>query len=167
MAGTFAFSHVAWSSETLLIERTPKGMALTYMRTLASNVDVEVSNDLRFWELTDRQDTVVVADEFTETIRSEVGDEGASRLFFRLVIAPRRNVTLQWDPVPESDVAGYHVHLKRNGEYRERQIDVGKSTATTLSLAGDGRVYFFCVTTYDQSGNESVPSDVVAIRTRP
>lgn len=167
IVGTFAFWHVAWSSETVQIERTPAGLALTYTRALDANVDVEVSDDLRHWELTDRQDTVVAADDVTETIRSDVNGEGASQLFFRLAIAPRRDVTLQWDPVPESDVAGYRVHLKRNGENRERLIDVGNSTVTTLPLSANGRVYFFCVTTYDESGGESEPSAAVAIRLGP
>lgn len=155
------------SASSLEIQNVDQVLSLTYARPLDSHIDVEVSNDLIFWELTNTRDSVIGSGGAFETIKSIVGSEGANRLFFRLSIAPRREVTLQWDPVEGSTVAGYHVHLKRLGETRERLIDVGNITLATLSMPGDGRIYFFCVTTYDQSGAESEPSSAVGLRSDP
>lgn len=157
----------AFSAESLQIQNVGQVLALVYDRPLDLHVDVEVSNDLSFWELINTRDSVINTIEGVETIKSVVDSEGASRLFFRLLFATRRDVTLQWDPVDGSDVAGYHIHLKRLGETRERLIDVGNTSLATLSMPRDGRVYFFCVTTYNQSGGESDCSGAVGVRTNP
>lgn len=64
-------------------------------------------------------------------------------------------VTVRWEPVPDSDVAGYGVYWNDEAEgYYER---IGTTTLTSYRISGlsNGRTYFFAVDAYDQCGNSS------------
>jgi predicted RNase H-related nuclease YkuK (DUF458 family) len=62
-----------------------------------------------------------------------------------------------WAANREADLAGYKLYVgTRSGVY-SRTVDVGKMTSYSISLP-KGATYFFAVTAYDSSGNESVRS---------
>jgi hypothetical protein len=64
-------------------------------------------------------------------------------------------ITLEWDPNPEADLAGYKVYYGTSSRNYSGCIDVGKNSLATIPLAEAGKVYFIAVTSYDPSGNES------------
>jgi hypothetical protein len=62
--------------------------------------------------------------------------------------------TVTWSANSEADLAGYKVYVgTRSGVYTQT-IDVGKTTSYAITLP-KGVTYFFCITAYDASGNES------------
>lgn len=77
------------------------------------------------------------------------------------------SATLSWNANTESDLAGYRIYYgisPRSGDcppagYAEK-VDVGKTdtpdkpTYTLKDLEG-GKTYYFSITSYDTSGNES------------
>ncbi len=79
--------------------------------------------------------------------------------------------TLSWNVNTESDLAGYKIYYgisKRTGDcppagYPEK-IDVGKTAmpdkpSYKIENLENGQTYYFSVTSYDTSGNESCFSD--------
>lgn len=70
--------------------------------------------------------------------------------------APPSNgvVKVTWAANGEADLAGYKLYVgTRSGVYMQT-IDVGKTTSYSITLP-KGVTYFFSVTAYDTSGNES------------
>ncbi len=74
------------------------------------------------------------------------------------------SVTLGWNPNPDSDLAGYRVYYGiTSGQYQQARgqgIDVGMTLtpsepAAAISGLQVGRTYYFSVSAYDSSGNES------------
>lgn len=85
------------------------------------------------------------------------------------------DVNLQWDPSPDTAVAGYKVYYQADSQVLPFQgsgsvqgaapIDVqGRLTATVTGLE-PGHTYYFAVTAYDDAGNESVYSNVASAET--
>ena len=75
--------------------------------------------------------------------------------FGGVLTAHSAQVTLAWDPNPEPDIVGYRVHYgPASGSYRVH-LDAGLNTTYTVANLPDGGTYFFSVTAYDSSGNES------------
>ena len=66
-------------------------------------------------------------------------------------------VTASWAPNSEADLAGYKLYIGTASGVYSRIVDVGNVTSYTIALA-KGVTYFFAVTAYDKSGNESTPS---------
>lgn len=65
------------------------------------------------------------------------------------------SLTVSWNPNSESDLAGYKVYYgDRSGNY-PTVINVGNVTTYTVSNLQGGVTYYFVVTAYDNSGNES------------
>ena len=65
------------------------------------------------------------------------------------------DVALTWDKSEDSDATGYMVHYgEESGNYTAK-VDAGNSNAHTVTGLLGGRTYFFTVTTYDPSRNES------------
>ncbi|MFQ5638814.1 MAG: FlgD immunoglobulin-like domain containing protein [bacterium] len=64
--------------------------------------------------------------------------------------------TVSWDANTENDLAGYKVYYgdSPNGNYPDI-IDVGNVTSITIDNLTEGTTYYFVVTAYDVSGNES------------
>lgn len=66
------------------------------------------------------------------------------------------SVTLSWDTNNENDLSGYRVYYgaQSNHNYSD-VVDVGNVVTFRISNLDAGRTYFFAVTAYDFSGNES------------
>ena len=77
-------------------------------------------------------------------------------------------VSLAWDPNTESDVAGYRIHSgTASGSYTRPTLDVGKVNVFSVTNLSATTTYFFVVTAYDRAGNESLPSNEVAVQPTP
>jgi hypothetical protein len=68
------------------------------------------------------------------------------------------DVLVEWNPNPEADLAGYKLHYgttsRTQGSYDETVVISDKNlTHWSLTLPGD--TYYFALTAYDTSGNES------------
>ncbi len=75
---------------------------------------------------------------------------------------------LSWNPpmtnadgTPLTDLVGYKVYYGNSSGSLATSLDVGNVTQYTLDLT-DGLTYYFAVTAYDTSGNESGFSNVVS-----
>ncbi|MBP8116257.1 MAG: fibronectin type III domain-containing protein, partial [Nitrospira sp.] len=66
-------------------------------------------------------------------------------------------VTVSWTANSEADLKGYRVYVGTQSGSRAQAFDVGNVTSTRLTLPL-GSTYFFVVTAYDTTGNESSPS---------
>jgi len=66
-------------------------------------------------------------------------------------------VTISWTANSEADLKGYRVYVGTQSGSRAQAFDVGNVTSTRLTLPL-GSTYFFVVTAYDTTGNESSPS---------
>jgi hypothetical protein len=70
-------------------------------------------------------------------------------------------VTLEWDPNSETDIAGYRIHYgTASGSYIHLK-DAGKQTACTVTELVPGTTYYFAATAYNTSGLESDYSNEV------
>jgi PKD repeat protein len=72
------------------------------------------------------------------------------------------SVTLAWDPVSSSSVAGYIVHYGSTAGNYSSKIDVGNTTTSSMLNLNDGATYHFAVTAYDASHTESAYSNDVS-----
>ncbi len=64
-------------------------------------------------------------------------------------------VTVSWDQNSEEDLSGYKIYYgTSSGSYNEA-LDVGNKTSFIINNLVIGTTYFFAVTAYDFSGNES------------
>jgi hypothetical protein len=71
-------------------------------------------------------------------------------------------VTLSWkapttneDGTTLTDLAGYNLYYGQKSRNYDVVIDVGSSTSSIISGLEPGQIYYFAVTAYDWSGNES------------
>ena len=71
-------------------------------------------------------------------------------------------VTLAWDANTSAGLAGYKVHYGSSSGSYPSVIDVGNNTTYTVSNLQNGTTYYFAVTDYDTSGNESGCSNQVS-----
>jgi len=76
--------------------------------------------------------------------------------------ANTNSVTLQWAANSESDLAGYKVYQGTTAGVYGQAIEVGNVTTYTKSNLQAGLTYYFAITAYDLSGNESYPSTEVS-----
>lgn len=78
--------------------------------------------------------------------------------------AQASTIELSWAANTESDLAGYKVYQGTASGSYGAPVDVGNVTSHTVSLTPSvGTTYYFSVTAYDTSGNESLKSDEVSI----
>jgi hypothetical protein len=71
-------------------------------------------------------------------------------------------VTLAWDVSTSSEVTGYNIYYgTSSGDYLS-SIDAGKVLTYSISGLQSGVTYYFAVTAYDTSGNESDYSNEVS-----
>ncbi len=77
--------------------------------------------------------------------------------------ATTNSATLQWAANSESDLAGYKMYQGTTSGSYGLSADVGKVTTYTASNLQTGLTYYFSLTAYDTSGNESLPSIEVSI----
>jgi hypothetical protein len=74
---------------------------------------------------------------------------------------PPAEVTLEWDPNAETDLAGYRIHYgTASGNYTARK-DVGNLVTCTVTDLTPGVTYYFAATAYNASGLESGYSNEV------
>ncbi len=62
---------------------------------------------------------------------------------------------LSWDANDEPDLGGYRVYYGLAPGVYQSAIDVGLATTATVTSLETGNRYYFAVTAYDTSGNES------------
>ncbi len=81
------------------------------------------------------------------------------------VPAMAQTVSLQWDPNPEANLAGYKVYYSPDTSPLTSAIpvDVGLQTTAALSGLDPSHSYQFAVTAYDTAGTESSFSNVVTV----
>ena len=81
------------------------------------------------------------------------------------VISPvmAASVTLAWDSNTEPDLAGYKVYYGTSSRVYGTPIILGLTTTTTLMGIVPGVKYYFAVTAYNASGQESGYSNEVII----
>jgi hypothetical protein len=79
-----------------------------------------------------------------------------------LSVAHAAETTLAWDPNIEQDVAGYKIYYGTSSKNYTHNIDVGNTTEYTVSNLQEGTTYYFVVTAYNYSSNESSYSAEVA-----
>lgn len=75
-------------------------------------------------------------------------------------IAQAATVQVTWNANTEPDLAGYRLYVGEvSGQYSE-PIDVGNVTGHVMEITPEyGATYYFALTAYDTSGNESGYSD--------
>jgi len=88
-----------------------------------------------------------------------------------------REITLYWEPSPSQNVYGYKVYYQQgtpqlplNGTEADQgvsPIDVENSLMATISGLDESVVYYFSVTAYDSSYNESTFSNIVSTAWMP
>jgi len=76
-------------------------------------------------------------------------------IFFLSTPVQSAQVTLQWDPNLEADLAGYRVYYGTSSGNYSHSLDVGKTTTCTVSNLQDGMPYYFAATAYDTAFAES------------
>ncbi|MFQ6112870.1 MAG: FlgD immunoglobulin-like domain containing protein [bacterium] len=76
-------------------------------------------------------------------------------LFLPFTVLFGGSATVSWDPNSESDLGGYKIYYGTVSRTYSEVIDVGNVTSYTVNNLGSGQTYFFAVTAYDVSGNES------------
>jgi len=74
----------------------------------------------------------------------------------------RASVTLGWDPVTTSPVAGYRLYQGTVSEGYTTNFDVGNMAQRTVSGLSNGVTYYFAVTSYSTNGLESDFSGEIA-----
>ena len=62
---------------------------------------------------------------------------------------------VSWSPNTETDLAGYKIYYGTSSGAYDDALDVGNETSFAVNGLVKGTVYFFAVTAYDFSGNES------------
>ncbi len=82
------------------------------------------------------------------------------------VILDAASVTISWLPNGEQDLAGYKIYYGTQSGIYSNIIDVGNVTSYEISNLADGTTYYFAVTAYDISGNESSYSEEVSCLVR-
>ena len=88
----------------------------------------------------------------------------ATMLLLFAAYASAATVNFAWDPNTEIDLAGYRLYQSFTyGEYSAMVAEISAGVETVeLSGVVDG-TYFWVLTAFDSSGNESGPSNEVAL----
>jgi len=68
-------------------------------------------------------------------------------------------VSLDWNPNPDSSIAGYNVYYGNASRSYTSVTNVGSSTNTMVGGLLEGQTYYFAVTAYTYDGEESDYSD--------
>src|SRR5205809_728611 len=99
----------------------------------------------------------------TAVARDAAGNRATSvGVAVTVTAASSGQVTLAWDPNPESTVAGYDLYIGRASAVYTTKINVSNVTTYTVTGLAPGQVYYFAVTAYDQNGGESGYSNEVS-----
>jgi len=68
-------------------------------------------------------------------------------------------VTLAWNSSASANVAGYMIHYGNDCTNYTNQMDAGTNTTCTVTGLQAGQTYYFVVSAYDSSNDESPPSN--------
>jgi hypothetical protein len=71
------------------------------------------------------------------------------------------SAVLEWNPVVATDLAGYRIHYGTATGFYPMSADAGTSATFTLNGLTSGSRYYFVVTAFDSSGQESGYSNEV------
>jgi len=74
---------------------------------------------------------------------------------------PSVQITLEWNPNTEPDLAGYRIYYGLNSGSYNSIIDVGNLTAFTIIGLEPGQTYYIAATAYNETGMESDYSEEV------
>ncbi len=80
----------------------------------------------------------------------------------RLLVATATTVTLAWDPVSDSRLAGYKIHYGTVSKNYTVTQDVGNVTQYTVLNLTEGTTYYFVVSAYGRSDETSGYSNEVS-----
>lgn len=74
------------------------------------------------------------------------------------------SITLEWNPSPSSNVAGYDVFYGTNSGNYNTAVPIENSTATNVTVKGliPGVTYYFAAAAFDNSGNISAYSPEIS-----
>ena len=77
-----------------------------------------------------------------------------------IVTAPESSGAVSnWDPNTESNMAGYKVYVGTASGVYGPAVNVGNVTTFKVINLSKGKTYYFAITAYDTSGNESAYSN--------
>ena len=82
--------------------------------------------------------------------------------FLGKIDKPSGTAALSWSANTEPDLAGYKIYYGATsrtnncppGGYPQK-VDIGNKTSYTIDKLERGKTYYFSITSYDKSGNES------------
>jgi hypothetical protein len=78
---------------------------------------------------------------------------------------PSQRVTLAWTASPDSTVVGYNIYYGPVAATVTNKLNVGLTLTTTITNLQSAKTYFFFATSYNASGVESDPSNVLTYTT--
>lgn len=84
---------------------------------------------------------------------------------FLATAAMAASATVTWNANTEGDLAGYKCYFGTATGVYGAPIDVGNITSCQIPALAESTTYFFAVTAYDTSGNESGFSQEVSATT--
>lgn len=73
-------------------------------------------------------------------------------------VSSTKSVSLAWDPVTSTGLAGYKVYVGTAPGSYGTPVDVGNVTLSPVNGLFVGMTYYFVVTAYNSDGTESLPS---------
>ena len=73
------------------------------------------------------------------------------------------DVNASWDPNSESDLAGYRIYYGTQSGSYNTNVDAGNATSVEIKGLQTNTTYYFAVTAYDVTGNESPFSQEVSL----
>jgi hypothetical protein len=77
-----------------------------------------------------------------------------------------QSVAITWNSNTEPDIAGYKIYFGTAPRNYDHSIDVNRITEYAISALPDTGLYYFAVTAYDLTGNESSYSEEVTVYIR-
>lgn len=72
-------------------------------------------------------------------------------------------VSMSWNANNDNDLAGYRVYYGTASGSYSYSLDAGNATTVEIGDLSADTTYYFIVTAYDTSGNESDPADEVSV----
>ena len=77
-------------------------------------------------------------------------------LMLSATISAAGTISMQWNPVPDGDLAGYRIYYGNVSGNYDQSVDVGNVTSYTLTGLADCTMWYAAVKAYDTENLESV-----------